>query len=109
MAALRAEWQNLIGDDWTVRDSRVNTDFIIPQPHPAWESGGGVFDFLKSFWTVCVRRLPPLDKERHASPIEPNQPIDDSAGSGSAFAWENAEEADAKEACKKLSQADTGR
>lgn len=109
VAALGAEWQQRIGEAWTVCDSRVHTNFTIPEPHPAWESGGGLFDFLKSFWTVCVRHLPPLDEERQADPIAPNQAINDSAGSGSAFAWGNADESDAKESCKKLSQTDTGR
>ena len=108
VAALRAEWQERIGEEWTVRDSRIHTNFTIPDPHPAWESGGGFFDFLKSFWTVCVRRRPPLDEERRSDPIAPTQPIDDSAQGESAFAWGNAEEPSAEKPCKKLSQTERG-
>lgn len=106
VATLRDEWQERIGDDWTVRDSRVHTNFTIPDVHAAWESGGGFFDLLKSFWIVCVRTNSEKQPKRHSDAIAPMNFIDDIPGAESAFKWDRAEDCGTEEHLEQLSSTD---
>ena len=53
---LRTQWQERVGDEWTVLDSRQHPPFQIPHTHPAWIGETRRFGLLRSFWSDVIRK-----------------------------------------------------